>query len=230
MLIGNYIAKTGAKAYPQVIHYVMSRSGYKRKGDSEAESLQNIVAVKGDWLNEDSYPEELKDCQSLVHSVGTLLQGKTPNTSYKAMNTETWVKIAKKFNEYAKITGKQRNFVMISSEKAPPFLEEYITTKREAEEYLLNECTNLRVHILRPGFIVDPTERSWSPYLSCIIKLGYQANLNVVQKTPAAGLLDFLFPAHPTSLEKIGEIALAACHNELPPQVWTNDMILSYSK
>ena len=186
--------------------------------------------MKGDWLNESSYPEELKDWQSLIHSVGTLLQGKTPNSTYKAMNTETWIKIATKFNEYAKISEKQRNFVMISSEKAPPFLEEYITTKREAEEYLLNEWKNLRVHILRPGFIVDPKERSWSPYLSCLVKIGYHANQTIVQKTPAAGILDFLFPAHPTSLSKIGEIAISACHNELPPQIWTNDMILSYSK
>ena len=63
---------------------------------------------------------------------------------------------------------------MISSEKAPPFLDKYLTTKREAEEYLLGEeCKNLQVSIIRPGFIWDKVERWWSPPLKVACDIMY---------------------------------------------------------
>lgn len=44
---------------------------------------------------------------------------------------------------------------MLSSEKAPPFLSEYLTTKIEAEDFIIGECKNLNPIMLRPGFVVD---------------------------------------------------------------------------
>ena len=40
--------KTSAQRYPDVTHYVMSRRGTLRQGDSITNSLENAVAVKGD--------------------------------------------------------------------------------------------------------------------------------------------------------------------------------------
>ena len=57
--------------------------------------------------------------------------------------------------------GESRNFVMISSEKGPFFAPMYITTKREAEKYLLEECPSLNVTIVRPGVILNTQERMW---------------------------------------------------------------------
>lgn len=181
-------------------------------------------------MNEDTYPEELKDVDSIVHCVGTLIEGRTPETSYKAMNRDSCIKLARRLNEFAKMQDKQKNFILISSEKAPPFLNEYVTTKREAEDFLLNECSNLRAHIIRPGFIVQPNDRSWSPIVACLNNIGYNINEAVVKKTPLSSHLDFLFPAHSTPLETIAEVAVGAAHNELPPQIWTNDMLLNFQK
>jgi nucleoside-diphosphate-sugar epimerase len=153
----------------------MSRRGILRKGDSITQNLNNVVAVKGDCITppsylipyhkEDTYPEELSNIQSIIHTVGCLFPGKKPGTSYKEMNLDSAVNLARKFNELAKEQEVMKNFIFISSEKAPPFLNEYLTSKQEAEEYLLNECDNLRVHVLRPGFIVQPGDRSWSPFV-----------------------------------------------------------------
>jgi hypothetical protein len=144
----------------------MSRRGVLRKGDSITENLKNVVAVKGDCIKEDTYPEELAEIQSIIHTVGTLIPGKKPGTSYKEMNLDSAVKLATQFNKLAEEQNVKKNFIFISSEKAPPFLNEYLTSKQEAEEFLLNECDNLRVHILRPGFVVQPEARSWSPFVA----------------------------------------------------------------
>ena len=117
---------------------------------------------------------------------------------------------------------------MISSEKGIPFINGYIDTKREAEEFLQNECDHLRVTIIRPGFIVDGKERVWSPYLGCFVNIAYNLNEGILQKTPLGKPLDFLFPAHTTPLQSIADIAVEAAHNKLPPQLWNNDMILDY--
>jgi hypothetical protein len=157
--------KTSAARFPQVTHLAMSRKGGLRKGDSTVENMNNVRGVAGDCLNEDTFPEEFPECDSLIHTVGTLIEGKSYDQSYKAMNRDTAITIAKKFNEAAKQQDRMKNFVFISSEKAPPFLGGYLSTKMEAEDYLLNSCPNLRVHIIRPGFVVNAQERSWSPIL-----------------------------------------------------------------
>lgn len=52
------------------------------------------------------------------------------------MNRDTAINVAKVLNEYAGEAGAKRNFTLISSEKAPAFLSEYLTTKLEAEEFI----------------------------------------------------------------------------------------------
>ena len=71
------------------------------------------------------------------------------------MNRDAAINMARDLNEAADRAADKRNFVMISSEKAPPFLSEYLTRKIEAENYILTKCPNLNPTMLRPGFIVD---------------------------------------------------------------------------
>ena len=51
---------------------------------------------------------------------------------------------------------------MLSSEKAPPFLDRYLQSKIEAENFILEECPAVRPTFLRPGFIYDWSNRWWS--------------------------------------------------------------------
>ncbi|CAI2378616.1 unnamed protein product [Moneuplotes crassus] len=226
--VGNYIMKLSAQQYPNVTHYVMSRRGTLRKGDSITNNLTNAVPLKADCQDIETYPRELEQCNSIVHTVGTLIEGKKPGTSYKEMNTDSVVKIATKFNEYAKRQEVKKNFVFISSEKAPPFLSDYITTKRDAEDFLLNECKHLNVHILRPGFVVQPQDRTWSPMVGCLVNIAANINEGIVQKTPLGKPLDFLFPTHATKLETIADVAIEGAHGHIEPKIWTNYMLQNY--
>ena len=78
------------------------------------------------------------------------------------MNRDAAVNVAAELQDFAEAKGQKRHFVMLSSEKAPPFLDQYLTTKLEAEQYLREECPNIKPVLLRPGFIWDAQHRWWS--------------------------------------------------------------------
>ncbi len=69
---------------------------------------------------------------AIIHTVGTLVQKQRVDLTYRAMNRDAAVNMARELNAFA-TADRKRNFVMLSSEKAPPFLAEYMTTKLEAE-------------------------------------------------------------------------------------------------
>ena len=197
--VGNFIMKTCAGKMPATQFLGMSRRGTLREGDLQVTKMENVKAIRGDCLNQQTYPEELKTTDAVIHCVGGLVEGKTYETTYDALNRDSCIRIAQKLDEYAKERNTKLKFVMISSEKAPPFLERYLTTKLEAEQYLVNECKNLHPIIIRPGFIVNQAERSWSAPLQYPVNILSMINSNVVQKfVPGAKCVDFLFPAHST--------------------------------
>ena len=111
------------------------------------------------------------------------------------MNRDAAVNMARELNALA--TGqRKRNFVMLSSEKSPPFLSEYGTTKIEAENFIIEECENLNPVMLRPGFIVDKDSRSWSPALGKVVDIAWFIGEKAVKPLPVLGsATDFLFPA-----------------------------------
>ena len=113
----------------------------------------------------------------VIHTVGALVDGKGER-SYQALNCDTAVNVAREFNAIvASREGNEKgNIVMISSAKAPPFLPAYLTTKIEAENYILKECDNLNKTIIRPGFIVNKEHRSWSVPLSYGVDFLYRLN------------------------------------------------------
>ena len=178
--VGNYILKTSALRYSNLEHLAMSRRGTLRQGDDITSRLSNVKAVQGDCLKPDTYPVELADCDAIIHAVGTLIEGKTYETSYNGMNRDSCIKIAEKFNQYAGEKGVRKPFVLISSEKPPPFLSAYQTSKLEAEDYIVNECPHLDPYILRPGFVVDKADRSWSIPLSYVVDLLGNVNSGLV--------------------------------------------------
>mmetsp|Transcript_11158 Transcript_11158/g.18740 ORF Transcript_11158/g.18740 Transcript_11158/m.18740 type:complete len:103 (-) Transcript_11158:227-535(-) len=99
------------------------------------------------------------------------------------MNRETCVNVARAINEKSTAENKA-NFVMVSSAKPPPFLPAYLTTKIEAENFILEECPNLKPLIVRPGFIWNKEHRGWSIPLRYTCELLFQINENVGKKTP----------------------------------------------
>ena len=64
----------------------------------------------------------------------------------------------------------------MSSEKAPPFLYDYLKMKIEAENYIISSCGNLKPCMIRPGMIVDAEHRGWSPFVGALCDLAYNIN------------------------------------------------------
>ncbi len=54
-----------------------------------------------------------------------------------------------------------KKMVYLSASGHPPFIPRYLSTKEEAENFLLNE-KNIRTTILKPGFIYSFSDRWWS--------------------------------------------------------------------
>jgi hypothetical protein len=132
-------------------------------------------------LNPKTYKHELEDAQTVVHSVGILLENqnyktainsnsnvlsefvnfikpsnpmtKTPYNSYDTVNRDSAILLAETFIEQAKT--QTPTFVYISADKGFPGLPSgYIRSKREAEMEL-SMMKQLRTIFARPGFMFD---------------------------------------------------------------------------
>jgi hypothetical protein len=132
-------------------------------------------------LNPKTYKHELEDAQTVVHSVGILLENqnyktainsnsnvlsefvnfikpsnpmtKAPYNSYDTVNRDSAILLAETFIEEAKTQAP--SFVYISADKGFPGLPSgYIRSKREAEMEL-SMMKQLRTIFARPGFMFD---------------------------------------------------------------------------
>ncbi|EFR03275.1 hypothetical protein MGYG_06277 [Nannizzia gypsea CBS 118893] len=142
---------------------------------------QKVEWEKADLLDPSSYGQHLKNASAVVHSMGILLeadykgilQGKeSPITgiqkvfgsfpgiptgpsksqmTYRTMNTESAISLAKKTTEENIPT-----FVYISASSGAPIIPQgYISSKREAESSILSMFPNLRSIFVRPTFMYD---------------------------------------------------------------------------
>ncbi|GBF61318.1 hypothetical protein TMEN_3800 [Trichophyton mentagrophytes] len=146
---------------------------------------QKVEWAKADLLDPSSYREHLKNASAVVHSMGIILeadykgilQGKeSPITgiqkmvgsfagvttgpgksqmTYRTMNTESAISLAKKTTEENIPT-----FVYISASSGAPVIPQgYILSKREAESSIMSMFPNLRSIFVRPTFMYDSSRR-----------------------------------------------------------------------
>ncbi|EEQ32418.1 hypothetical protein McanCB56680_006899 [Microsporum canis] len=142
---------------------------------------QKVEWAKADLLDPSSYGQHLKNASAVVHSMGIILeadykgvlQGKeSPITglrkvvgsfagiqtgpsksqmTYRTMNTESAISLAKKTSEENIPT-----FVYISASSGAPIIPQgYIASKREAESSILSMFPDLRSIFVRPTFMYD---------------------------------------------------------------------------
>ena len=98
--VGNFIMKTLARAHPEVAVIGMSRSGRAR--EPETASLPNVSYVQGDCLEPESFREHLEDVDSVIHTVGTLIEKRgNPKLSYQAMNRDAAMNVAAELQDFA---------------------------------------------------------------------------------------------------------------------------------
>jgi len=203
--VGNAIIKKLAQTYPNLQVIGMSRTGLPR-ANSKTELLENVSYQKGDCLQPDSFKDIVSEVDSVVHTVGTLIQDKSnPNLTYKAMNRDAAVNVANVLNESADPEN-QKFFVTISAGRAPPFLDDYLIYKHEADNHALN-LPNLCTTVIRPGFIYDK-QRLWSLPLRVGVDIA-----NCFDRVTPSALQKFnLIPEESISLDTV---ALAASESAL---------------
>lgn len=98
--VGNYIMKTLARRYPEVIVVGMSRSGLPR--EEETAKLDNVEYVRGDCLDPESFREHLHDVDGVIHCVGTLIEKRNnPKLTYDAMNRDSAINVAAELQDIA---------------------------------------------------------------------------------------------------------------------------------
>jgi uncharacterized protein YbjT (DUF2867 family) len=208
----------------------MSRSGKARTPDIMSQ-YPSVEYVKGDCLEPDSFKDVMQDVDGVIHTVGVLVEGSNPKLTYAAMNRDTCNNMARVLNDYASPEAK-KNFAMVSSAKGPPGLPGYLTTKIEAEEFLMNECPNINPYIVRPGFIWNKEHRGWSVPLRFATDALYVINENVMKRTgPLHKATDFLFPAKPTKLETVGHFTIEGVMGNLDSEthkIVSPEMMIAY--
>jgi nucleoside-diphosphate-sugar epimerase len=183
-----------------------------------------FTIVKGDCMNPEPFADIIKESTGIIHSIGILLTNDAQK--YDDFNRKTCINVANIANDNKHKT----NFVYISAERGIPFplslkYGGYITAKRKCEEELLNKYTNLNTVILRPGFVVDQRDRSWS------VPLSYGVNLvNFVEKS----LFDKVFPlgeklqlpAHETQLSTLAHYAASGALGNMEGKIYPNSYLL----
>ena len=148
--VGSSIARQAIDLGAKV--YSINRSG---KIKSPAPWVEQVTWIKGDAMSPNDFSKILEESEAVVHTVGTLvdtsftkLRKPGAEGTYEHMNRETAKAIGQKLNEFKK----NKKIVYLSASKAPPLIQRYLTSKLEAEDFLLN-LSDVRASILRPGFI-----------------------------------------------------------------------------
>ncbi|RKP37944.1 hypothetical protein BJ085DRAFT_16734 [Dimargaris cristalligena] len=159
---------------------------------------QAVEWIQGDALHPETYASALRDCDAVVHTVGTLLEadyktlvkansicqlitksttptkpGPSPGISYETINRDTALAVAAEAAKHPKM----KSFVYISASDVFPFISSrYISTKREAEAGLLQR-PEFRTVILRPGFMYSESQPFTVPVARALSALGCARNM-----------------------------------------------------
>ena len=122
------------------------------------------------------------------------------------MNRDTCINMAYEMQKAAKKEEIKRKFVMISSEKAPFFAPRYLSSKEEAERYLINECDKLHTTIIKPGVVLNTEHRWWGVPVGVGNDLAWWVDAKLCKPILPKALTDatdFLIPARSTQLTTI---------------------------
>jgi nucleoside-diphosphate-sugar epimerase len=128
----------------------VSRSGKPRV--QEAWQTQ-VNYVRGDVFEPASYRQHLAQAAAVVHSIGVLLDSRTPlnlfqvyQGSYEQMNRDSALTLL------GEMASMPKPFVYVSAERGMFFSPRYLSTKREVEAFLANQNT-VPYAVVRPGFM-----------------------------------------------------------------------------
>jgi NADH dehydrogenase len=180
--IGLEICKTAVSQGFDVIS--ISRRGYP---DHKEAWMSGVNWVSANIFNTDRWTGYLTGADAVIHTIGILREKPDHNITFERLNGESVIVAAS-----AAYTAQVPVFVMISASDAPPILKRYITAKREAESYLLEQ--KIRAVIMRPGLVYGEG-RKGSEVIAALTRLG--------SRVPVIGTFPSKFsPVHVSILAK----------------------------
>lgn len=148
--VGSAVARLATELGAKV--YSISRSGQTKEN---AAWVEHVEWIKGDALKPEEFQHILKESEAVVQTVGTLIDTSFTKFSkpgepgtYEHMNRDTAKAIGQALNDLHD----NKKIVYISASKSPPFIPRYLSTKVEAEKFLLG-LPELRTSVLKPGYI-----------------------------------------------------------------------------
>ncbi len=155
--VGKKCIQTLLNNFQNIKVYSVSRSG-----NSFGIEDPRLEIIKGNSLSPNSFEDVINESTGIIHSIGVLLAA---GDKYNLMNKETCLRVAEIANSKSK--DPKVNMVYVSASRGLPFplsvfFGNYGKSKRECEEKLLSNYSNLNPVILKPGFVKSSTERSWS--------------------------------------------------------------------
>lgn len=224
--VGRKICQVGIALGYNVTSF--SRSGNSPR--ETAPWVDKVTWEQGNIFDPSTYEAKLKGKTAVVHSIGLLFENldykKSMNSNFNFLNDiQNLSNLIKgpnpmkkdKFNTYEAVQrdsavilaeayleqqAEDPTFVYMSADQQLPLIPEgYITTKREAE-FELSCKPNLRLILMRPGFIYD---NDLSPsnnrkLLSSVLELGYGVKSGIFGDN--VGLLNTLVRP-PVSVEQV---------------------------
>ena len=157
--IGNYITKVLAATKPEYLIISMSRRPVddQRRRDEQTSMFTNVKFHQGDCLKAETYPEEMNDCEAIIHTVGTLIEG----VDYKSLLNGGIDSILKKKVNPMEI------FQKLSSSIQPKYDESHEAINRDSCKLIAEHFNNACKQQNRKGhFVFLSAARSIAPMLT----------------------------------------------------------------
>lgn len=233
--LGSSISKAAISKGWQVTS--ISRKGRPAKSSAWHDKVN---WVKGDAFKSESFSEALASADHVAHTIGVLdyrgfmtepkiskaidKVGNTvydafreiiPSTSpssdelqiYDRLNREAAMSVSMEATKYKNL----KSFVYISAAaEFPGISQRYITTKREAENYIMGlQDKSFRSIIFRPGFMFSD-DRAFTKPVGRLLGLSYALNSSLSGRIPGIGAAG----VKPLAVERVGSAVVEACDNE----------------
>jgi len=125
-----------------------------RKG-SASKLPGGAIPIVADPLEEGSYTEALRGCDTLIHLIGVPHPSPAKAAQFRAIDLPS-VHVAVKAANYAAVT----HFIYLSVAQPAPMMEEFIAVRAKGEALI--RASGMKATFVRPWYVLGPGH--WWPY------------------------------------------------------------------
>jgi len=155
------ICVTGGTGYiGQRLIPLLTKRGHALKAvvraGSEKKLTDNLTVVRADPLQEGSYAEAIRGCDTFIHLIGVPHPSPAKAAQFRAIDLPS-VEVAVKAAREAGV----RHFIYLSVAQPAPMMEAFIAVRAEGEALI--RASGLRATFVRPWYVLGPGH--WWPYV-----------------------------------------------------------------